>query len=371
MQNMQGVVVPRTEHDEVARGCIGATVCGWTIEGALGQGPVCRSWLAVRGSERAVVRVLREPLAADERVRTEWLRASWAANRFYHARVVKVIEQGADEQGAPVIVRGWAKGITLGEVVRQGPVDARSALRFIERLLDALEMAHAHGIVHGALSTSNVVITPRGSVRLVDFATTPGLLERAAGKADPLVEARSGPFMAPERRSTPLAPPSEQADVWSVGACLHFAMTGETPPDGRRELPELASCAGMNQDIAAVIRLALAHDPLERYESAYAMLGDVRRLVAGRKPKLDASLAPVPSQNLTDARSAPPQSSSGIWGLRAEAESAPGSPRNTVAERRGNILLMIAIALVVGTATFVMMRERLAEGPGTTQPAPR
>jgi serine/threonine protein kinase len=316
---------------------------GWTLERALGGGSVCESWLGRRAGDHAVVRVLRAEVAADERSRAQWLRASWSANRFHHARTVKIIEQSTDPRGSPVIVRHFAKGETLAQAVGRGVVDATFALRLAEQLLDVLEMAHAHGILHAGISPSNVIVTAHGSVRVVDFGHR---------GEDLIAAARVGPFSAPERRALPASPPSEQADIWSVGACLRFALG-----------PAL-----QNADVAAVVDVATAPHPSERYESAYAMLGDVRRLLSGRKPKLRGAVAPVPSQSLVEASDlgagARPPSSSGMHGLPRE-----GAPPGGAGEWRGNLLLLVAIALLVGLGTFVLVRERLADAPREVTPA--
>jgi len=335
---------------------VGATLCGWTLERFLGDGPVCSSWLGVKGEKRAVVRVLRGDLAQDAKACTEWLRASWAANRFHHARVVKVLEQGLmpGSDGAPVLVRAWANGASLEETVRRGGVDEARAMRLLEQVLDALEMAHAHGILHGALTPRNVLVTPSGSARLVDFATTPGLLVHRSASSERLASARRGSFLPPERRTIPVAPSTELADVWAAGACLHFALTGRAPD------PDAPWLAGGDPGIAAIVALALEPDPTRRYESAYAMLGDVRRLVSGRKPHLDGRGAPIPSVR---ALSLQPSSSA------AQLHSAsPEEPAVAARARQGwgNVVLLLAIALLAGFAAFVLVRERLAEDP----PAP-
>ncbi len=351
---------------------IGSVLCGWTLEKPLGGGPVSESWLARRSGElESVVRVLRPPFARDEQARAEWLGASWAANRFYHARVPQILKDGTDDQGLPVVVRRWAEGRPLDHVVRSGAMDLTLALRLTEQLLDALEMAHTHGIIHGGLAPSNIIVTVRGSVRLVDFATTPGLIQRPPSA---LQRARVSSFMAPEQRALSLAaPPSaptQQSDVWAVGACLHFAICG-TPPSA--EGPSLR-CAGREtrEDVLAVVERALAADPLERYESAYAMLGDIRCLMAGQPPRLQSALAPLPSQSPTEMQPRP-ASSSGVQGLpmdrltdfefaRAMAgKPAAGSDRPS--EWRGNLLLVVAIALLVAMATYVLVRERLSDRP--------
>ncbi len=335
--------------------------------------------------EEAVVRVLREPFASDPRTRAEWLGASWAANRFSHARVPKVLQDGADGRGAPVVVRRWAKGMPLDQLVRNGEASAANAmdptlaLQVVEQVLDALEMAHAHGIVHGALGPSNVIVTERGTVRLVDFATAPGLLARPA---DALLRARLSPYTAPELRAADWGrgvPPTEASDVWSAGACLHFALTGRPPPpddpsfeagkrsersERRARLARLARRAPEVQPaLAAVADRALAIDPRDRYESAYAMLGDIRRVMAGRMPSLQSTGVSLPSSppgGLRPGRSLEPSGVEEVALMPALPGEKPTSVERS-SEWGGNLMLFAAIALLVALATFVLVRERLAD----------
>jgi serine/threonine protein kinase len=363
----------------------GAVLCGWTLERRLGVGAVCESWLAGKaGAPDSVVRILRDPFASDPLSRAEWLGASWAANRFSHARVPRVMQDGDDGLGAPVVIRRWANGTALDQIVGSGAMNSRLALQLAEQLLDALEMAHAHGIIHGALSPSNVVVSARGTVRLLDFATAPGPLSKAA---DALLRARASPYMAPQQRATSgeaalrvgSGRPTEQSDVWSVGACLHFAIAGRPPalndPRLHRAAPEA------DADVAAVVDRALAIDPLERYESAYAMLGDIRRVMGGRKPKLQSAAVALPSQSVGEIQGWL-ESTSGVVGLDVQTQARSDLPAKALpaAERAdadtarpsewlGNLLLCGAIALIVALATFVLVRERLADAPVPSAPS--
>jgi serine/threonine protein kinase len=325
------------------------TLCGWTVERTLGRGRVCESFLVARGGHRAVARTLRPSFASDEAARADWLRASWTANRFQHPRVARVLEQGADAEGEPIILRAWAEGATLAHVTAHGTSEVLVTLGLIEQVLDALEIAHAHGILHAGISPSNIIVNERRGVRVVDFGHH---------GSDRIASGRVGPFSAPERREEQAAPPSEAADIWSVGACLRFAL-GATPAP---------------PDVEAVIAVATAGDPRERYESAYAMLGDVRRLLSGRKPKLRSSIAPVPSEShaaLPSARLVP-DAGTLRSGLDVREPTALQGPSTTSREWIGNVLLMIAIAFLAGLASFVLVRERIAEeqrhAPATSQP---
>ncbi|HEX3772202.1 MAG TPA: serine/threonine-protein kinase [Polyangiaceae bacterium] len=382
------------DHDErgdpAERARAGTTLCGWTLERTLGGGPVCETWLAGRtGSKSAVVRILRAPFADHASTRADWVGASWAVSRFYHPRVPRMLFDGVDDDGRPVVIRGWARGTPLDQVVRSGGLDPRLVVRIAEQLLDALETAHAHGVVHGALSPANVIVTERGGVRLVDFATLPGLTARPT---DELFEARAllSAYVAPERR------PSEHSDVWSVGACLHFALAGAPPSPG---VALRAIAPDADPALVQVVERSLAAQPLDRYESAYAMLSDIRSVSAGNHPSLLPSVSVLPSAPADQVLvQIPPLAPlPGGMGLerppaQVDAPEAPfandiepgtdaafaaataglrrsGAMQVPPSEWRGNLLLFAAIAVIVGVAAWVMIHVRETDHRAPPAPA--
>jgi serine/threonine-protein kinase len=372
----------REEREGIARARVNTAVRSWRLVRLLGVGPVSAAYEGVKGAkdaaERAVVKVMIGNVARHERARSLFLRSAYAANRYQHARVLQVIEDGQDAEGAPYVVRPWADAEPLDQVMaKRAAFGEPDVLRVAEQVLDALEMAHAHGILHGAISPSNVLVTPRGSIRLCDFSTPPGLGSRAASELDALAHLRVGPYTAPERCAPAPQAPSEQSDVYSLAACMYFAIAG-VPPRGAavtaeelartpfKPLREVAPHA--SESIASVINHALSFDPIYRYDSAYAMLGDVRRVMAGRKPKLSDSAGPIPSQSTVDLGG--PASSRRIPLPKPEASTAslgalPSNRprRNAAAEWKGNVMLILAIAALVGIATFVVVREKMTEPP--------
>jgi serine/threonine protein kinase len=306
---------------------------------------VCESLLVSRGVETAVARLLLKPFAEDAQTCADWLRASWTSNRFQHAHVMRVLEQGTDGNGAPVVVRAFAAGETLADAATRSRLEVPAALAIAVDVLDVLEIAHSHGIVHGGISPSNIVLATHSSARILDFGHY---------GEDRIATARVSAFAAPERRASPAAPPTEAADIWSVGACLHAALGGAPIP----------------ADVEAVIARAMAPDACDRYPSAYALLGDLRRVLAGRRPKLRDSAAPVPSVSLVGApllaATAIPASPPAPLGGGVRQSSAPAQQTR---EWVGNLLLVMAIALLVGLATFVLVRERLTDSPRHHTPA--
>jgi serine/threonine-protein kinase len=366
------------ERAQLAAQKVGLTLKGWRLGRLLGVGPVSAAYEVTRGSHdgaaRGVLRLLLGPLGKNERARSLFVRAAYAASRFQHPRVLSVIGDGVDDEGAPFVVRPWSDGKPLADVVAEGgPMTEPQALRLAEQVLDALEIAHAHGVVHGAISPTNVLVTARGSMRLCDFSAPPGMTPRTEG--DVLAALRATRWTPPERCSTSADPPTEACDVWSLGALMYFAVSRLPPRGDAASLTDLArspirpireTTPAVSEGFAALVEHALAADPTVRYESAYAMLGDVRRVMAGRKPKLEDAQRPNPSGSYNGP---PPHSSRRVLtGSRSESsvlQPLPSARHDSVRPRpsewKGNLALILAIATLVGVATFVMVRERVEE----------
>jgi hypothetical protein len=152
---------------------------------------------------------------------------------------------------------------TLDDAIgRNGPMDPQHAALLGIRLLDVLDAATGQDMVHRFLQPSKVFLGPNGAVRLTDFGI-------ASLIGDPTV-ARSGAvggvsFMSPEQAGTP------EADIWSLGAVLYFAVEGVPPFSGgdsaaileavASEPPRPATAAG---PLARVLELSLQKDPSER-----------------------------------------------------------------------------------------------------------
>lgn len=387
---------PRHEREDLAKKRVGTRIKGWRLIKLLGVGPITDAYEAIHGEkdngERGILKVLSRELAKSERAKGQFLRAAYAANRFRHPRVVPVVADGVDDDGAPYVIRQMTDSKSLAQVVEEsnnvegelkGKLPIARVLRMMEQVLDALEISHAHGVIHGAISPANVLITPRGSIRLVDFATPPGTLVMGQDVRDVFADTRVGPFTPPERCALPPEAPNEQSDVWALAACAYFALSGQLPRGPETKRAELATRASIPlrevmpeapEAVAQILDHALQTEPQRRYGSAYAMLGDVRRALAGRKPKLGEALRPVPSGSyrdvslpssrrviLADGSSAPRSSLAPALGQQSQQPSSTAREAKRKSELRGNLILILAIALLVGVATFVVVRERVEE----------
>jgi serine/threonine protein kinase len=372
---------PHEERTKLARSREGTKALGWRLHRLLGVGPVSAAYEAFFGEDgppeqrdHAVVKLLVGSVAKNEQARALFLRSAYAANRFRHPRVVGIALDGVDDEGSSFVVRQWHDAKPLDAVVESDTLTEAKVLRIAEQVLDALELAHSHGIIHGAITPSNILVNARGSMRLCDFATPPGVTATAtgapssdAGDRDLLGTLRIGPFTAPERCETPAVAGAEPADIYALAACMYFALTKKYARGAAATREELATAAvipvrdalptgtTVTDSFAAIIDHALQREPVRRYDSAYAMLGDVRRAMAGRRPKLHGALRPIPSGSYKQP--ALPEGSSRHVPALADV-SVDTRVRRDKREWRGNVVLILAIALLVGVATFVLVREK-------------
>lgn len=126
----------------------------------------------------------------------------------------------------PYIVSEWAAGESVAAMMARGPVVPAEAARIAAEALEGLAFAHAHGIVHGAIKPSNLLLTARGEVRLADFGAN-GLLPGFPLKFG------SSPYLSPEQQDPAMLAGEDldaRADLYSLTAVLFEMLTGHRLP---------------------------------------------------------------------------------------------------------------------------------------------
>ena len=218
-----------------------------------------------------------------------------AAATLNHPNICAVHEVGEIDEHA-FIVMEYVEGKTLSQVISDRGLPFETVLDYGTQIADAVGFAHANGIVHRDLKSSNIVITPDGRAKVLDF----GLSQRVAtGKPDDLTQsvpfslhpvadaAGTLAYMSPEAlRGLPADP---RSDVWSLGIVSDEMLTGHRPYDGRTP-PELAATvlsdapitvpSSLAAPLAAVIKRCLAKQPGRRYRQA----GEVRAALEAVQP---------------------------------------------------------------------------------------
>jgi serine/threonine protein kinase len=208
-----------------------------------------------------------------------------------HPGIVPVHEIGTLPDGRSYYVMKHVEGERLDEVVRRGLSRAQS-LTLFERICDTVAFAHAHGVVHRDLKPENVMVGPFGATLVLDW----GVAKRMGEGAAPHPTAASAPaagaltagaltldgavigtpaYMAPEQRAG--ATVDARADVYALGALLHFLLAGRPAPGPGVAPPDVPRA------LASICRRATAADPAARYDDVASLAADVGRFQAGER----------------------------------------------------------------------------------------
>jgi tRNA A-37 threonylcarbamoyl transferase component Bud32 len=231
---------------------------------------------------RVAVKVLAAELAGDRVAVRRFRREARATAKLAHPNVTRVFDF-VDGQ-APFLVLELLEGQTLAERLRRGgAVPPVEAARIAAAVADSLDAAHRAGIVHRDVKPSNIMLTPSGEVKVMDFGIA-AAWEVHSTTGQQLLATAS--YVAPERVADGRASPS--ADIYSLGVMLYEMLTGRLPFVAataeqiiRAHLetapqPVRALAPWVPPGIAAACEAALAKNPAGRPASAGALAARLR-----------------------------------------------------------------------------------------------
>ena len=247
------------------------------------------------------VKVMHDTLSDDPIFAKRFVTEARSAARISHPNVVSVTDQG-DDDGRLFIVMEQVRGTTLRQAVRdESPMRPERALALLEQVLQALEAAHAQGIMHRDIKPENVLISSSGQVKVADFG-----LARAFG-ADTQHTRTGGlvigsvSYLSPEAIQQRDVDP--RADVYAAGVVLFELLTGRKPHEGDGAIqvawkhvhedipvPSEHTVQHIPDYVDALVRCATARDPDRRPRDARVFLLFVRRARAA----LDAGVRDDP-----------------------------------------------------------------------------
>ena len=252
------------------------------------------------------VKILPPEVGRDPAFAGRFLREARTLAKLSHPHVVGVHDFGVTDErdGGPglyYIVMEYVDGTDLRAVIDAGVTPA-DVLAVVRQICDALEYAHARGVVHRDVKPENVLLDRDGRVKIADFGLAKLAGTGEAGPADtPTALTRAGQvmgtphYMAPEQLAGSTAV-DHRADIYALGVVFYELLTGELPL-GRYEPPSRR--AETDPRLDEVVLRALEVEPGKRYQSAGAVRTDVERV--GNGPAVgrveharSASVAPVP-----------------------------------------------------------------------------
>ncbi len=248
---------------------IDSEVAGYRIEALIARGGMGVVYKATHlGLDRQVaLKVIARELADRRGFRERFLRESRLAARLDHPAVVPVYDS-REVDGELIVAMRLVKGGDLRKLIdRDGPLPPHRALDLLGQVAEALDAAHAAGIVHRDVKPHNILVEGDRAY-LSDFGLAKALDESGAASSASVVGTVH--YMPPEQwRGDSVGP---AADIYSLGCVLYEALTGIAP----FQRAEAETEPEMPEGMETAIRRAVAKDPADRYRSAGELIAAAR-----------------------------------------------------------------------------------------------
>ncbi len=297
---------------------IGKTLGHYRILGKIGSGGMGEVYRArdERLERDVAVKILPTGTLNDESARKRFRKEALALAKVSHPHIAAVYDFDSQD-GIDFLVMELVSGTTLAEKLTAGPLPETEVARLGAQVAEALEEAHEQHIVHRDLKPGNIVLTPKGQVKVLDFGLAKLVrpVESTETTAESVAQTVGGalvgtlPYMAPEQlRGEPV---DARTDLWALGAVLYEVATARRPfeaklatalaadiqiklPTPLRQLNPALS-AGLEE----LVLRCLEKNALRRYQSAKELLLALQRLTAG------AEISPSPVSTVSKPRPKP------------------------------------------------------------------
>jgi serine/threonine-protein kinase len=299
---------------------IGKTLRHYRILQEIGAGGMGEVYLARdEHLERDVaVKVLSAAAVGDEMARRRFRKEALALSRLNHPNIATVHDFDTVD-GIDFLVTEYVPGYTLSDRLAQGPLSNKDIVRLGTQLADALAAAHGDGVIHRDVKPGNLRVTADGRLKVLDFglatllarqtstdvATTQSVMEMP-GIAGTL------PYMSPEQLSGELV--DHRTDIWATGVVLYEMAAARRPFESKvatalaadiQKTPAVppSHFGQVSPELERMILKCLEKDSDLRYQSAWDLLADFRRLTRNSTASISSDSANVRGATRRPAKS--------------------------------------------------------------------
>lgn len=255
-----------------------------------------------RLGRKVAIKLLKPSLATDPKFRLMFREEAQKAARMAHPTIVRVFDAGEEtvtapdgiERQVPYIVMEFVDGRLLKDIISDGPLDPKEAVRITAQVLTALEYSHRALLVHRDIKPGNIMITQNGQVKVMDFGIARAVSDNSATVAETGAVLGTAQYFSPEQARGETV--DARTDLYSTGVILFELLTGRAPFRGERaaavayqHISEAAVApSSLNPKVSpaldAVVLHSLSKDKFDRYQTASEFRTDVEAAGAGEVP---------------------------------------------------------------------------------------
>ena len=290
----------------------------------LGSGGMGTAFLAEDESlgRKVAIKVMQKALGADEKAFATFKNEAQSAARLNHPHVAQVYSFG-QEKGNPYLEMELVPGGDLGSFISDGvELDPAFVMRVGLEIAEGLKAAEEVGLFHGDVKPDNILFDENASAKLVDF----GIASRSSqGKSDELWGTPY--YIAPEKVQKKMN--SARSDIYSLGATLYHAITGQPPYEGADAVEVIKARfdhpptpietlrPDVEPEVARIVMRMMYKDLFQRYPNYNSLIGDLKKYLEG-----------VPAIRKQGPKGAARRAAGLTGTVRPEGAPAEGAPRS-------------------------------------------
>lgn len=258
----------------------------YMLQEEIGNGGMARVYRALdlSNGKTVAVKILKDQFLDNDEIVQRFKNESRAISMLDHPNIVKVYDVSVWDK-TQFLVMELIEGVDLKCFMDNngGKLTWKECVQFSEEILQAVQHAHEHGIVHRDIKPQNIMLLKDGSIKVMDF----GIARFSRSGVHTAVDKAMGSvhYISPEQAKGDVT--DAKADIYSIGIMMYEMLSGQLPFDGDsnvavaiKQISEDARPLNeLNPDIpeglVAIVHRAMEKDPAKRYESAQAMLEDI------------------------------------------------------------------------------------------------